>query len=256
MERDSYAHGEPSWCDLGTDLAVAVPFYSELFGWTIPEGNPEAGGYTLAQLRGRNVCGFGPQGNPGPPYWTMYVNVDSADDAVAGITRDGGAVLLPPMDVPDAGRMAIVADPWGAAFGLWQPREHRGAQLYLEPNTLCWVELITDHVAESKQFYADTLGWTNQTSTGDGMDYTEWQVGGQPFGGMMKTPPMMPAGTPPHWGVYFAVSDCDATAARTLELGGQQHVGPTDIEPGRFAVLADPTGAVFNVIALKPELAG
>jgi len=85
MEREGYAHGEPSWCDLGTDLAVAVPFYSALFGWDIPEGPPEAGGYTIAHLRGKTVCGFGPQMNPGPPYWTMYVNVDSADAAVGDI---------------------------------------------------------------------------------------------------------------------------------------------------------------------------
>ncbi len=87
-------------------------------------------------------------------------------------------------------------------------------------------------------------------------DYTEWQVNGRSVGGMMLKPPMMPAEVPPHWDVYFAVVDTDAAAARVAELGGSVLMPAMDIEPGRFAVVADPTGAVFNIIALKAELGG
>ena len=87
-------------------------------------------------------------------------------------------------------------------------------------------------------------------------EYTEWQVNGRSVGGMMQKPPMMPAEVPPFWAVYFAVADTDAAVARVAELGGSVMMPPMDIEPGRFAAVADPFGAVFNVIALKPELAG
>jgi predicted enzyme related to lactoylglutathione lyase len=88
------------------------------------------------------------------------------------------------------------------------------------------------------------------------MAYTEWQVGGRSVGGMMPKPAMMPAEVPPHWSVYFAVSDTDAALVRIAELGGTVIMPAMDIEPGRFAVVADPTGAAFNVIALKPEVGG
>ena len=82
-------------------------------------------------------------------------------------------------------------------------------------------------------------------------EYTEWQVGGRSVGGMMQKPPMMPAEVPPFWAVYFAVADTDAAVRRVTELGGSVMMPPMDIEPGRFATVADPFGGVFNVIALS-----
>ena len=117
MEVDRYEHGVPAWVDLGTpDIPKAIEFYSGLFGWQIEQGPAEAGGYSIALLRGRAVAGLGPQMNPGRPYWTTYVSVDSADDIVAKAKAAGGNVLMDPMDVMDAGRMAIFADPVGAVI--------------------------------------------------------------------------------------------------------------------------------------------
>jgi predicted enzyme related to lactoylglutathione lyase len=188
-----------------------------------------------------------------PPFWMTYVNVDSADDTVTKVAANGGTVFMPPMDVMDAGRMAVFADPVGAVIGLWQPNQHTGAQVANEPGTYCWSELITTDLEASKAFYGAVFGWgaEEQGPPGGPPVYTEWKLGGKSMGGMMLKSPEMPAEMPPSWGVYFAVADTDATVAKAQELGASVFMGPTDIEPGRFAVLADNVGAVFNVLQLK-----
>jgi predicted enzyme related to lactoylglutathione lyase len=257
MEIDRYEPGVPSWVDLGSpDPQVAADFYGALFGWDAPEGPPETGGYRVAMVGDRAVAGIGPAQNPGPPVWATYVAVENADATAEKVTAAGGQVLLPPMDVLDVGRMAVFTDPVGAVLSIWQAGTHPGAQLVNEPGTWSWSELVTTDVDASKRFYGDVFGWTS-TTHGEGVGaYTEWEVEGRSVGGMMLKPPMMPAEVPPHWGVYFAVADTDTAVARVAELGGAVMMPPMDIEPGRFAVVADPTGAVFNVIALSPERAG
>jgi len=258
MQIDTYEHGVPSWVDLSTDeLPAARTFYAGLFGWDAPEGPPEMGGYTVATIGGRAVAGLGPKMNPNmPTVWMTYVNVDDADAVVAKVADAGGQVWMQPMDVMDVGRMAVIADPAGAVIGLWQPAAHKGAGLVNEPNTYGWSELVTTDVDAAKPFYAAVLGWGADTQEVDGMAYTEWKVGDRSVGGMMLKPPDMPAEVPPHWGVYFVVSDTDQTVDRIKELGGTVLMGPMDIQPGRFAVAVDPTGAPFNVLALNAEVAG
>ncbi len=255
MEYERYDDGVPSWVDLGSpDLAKSKQFYGGLFGWDCPEGPPEAGGYSVCTLSGKTVAGLGPHMNPDfPPAWMTYVNVDDADSTVAKVSAAGGIVFAPPMDVMDAGRMAVVADPLGAVFGLWQPKVHTGAQLVNEPGTLCWSELITTDLTASKTFYHAVFGWDaeDQGPPGGPPAYTEWKLAGRSVGGMLPKQADMPADMPPNWGVYFAVADTDATVAKAQELGGAVFMGPTDIEPGRFAVLADNQGVVFNVLRLK-----
>jgi uncharacterized protein len=255
MEIERYDDGVPSWVDMGsTDLDKSKEFYGALFGWNCPEGLPEAGGYSVCDLGGKTVAGLGPQMNPdAPPSWMTYVNVDDADASVGKVAPAGGAVLAAPMDVMDAGRMAIVADPLGAVIGMWQPNEHTGAQLANEANTYCWSELITTDLDKSKAFYKAVFGWDgeDQGPPGGPPAYTEWKVSGRSVGGMMLKNDTMPADMPPNWGVYFAVDDIDATVDKAQELGGALFFGPADIEPGRFAVLADNVGAVFNAIQTK-----
>jgi predicted enzyme related to lactoylglutathione lyase len=257
MEIERYDHGVPSWVDLGSDdVSAAKDFYRGLFGWNTPEGPPEAGGYAVCDLNGKTVAGLGPNMNPAaPPHWSTYVNVDNADDTVAKVEANGGMVYMPPMDVMEAGRMAVFADPAGAAIGLWQPHQHMGAQLVNEPGTYCWSELMTDDLAGSKAFYKAVFGWEAETQGPEGPGgYTEWKVGGRSVGGMMAKPEQMPADAPSFWGVYFAVADTDASVALSQELGASVMMSPMDIEPGRFALLIDPVGAMFNVLALKPDL--
>jgi predicted enzyme related to lactoylglutathione lyase len=255
MEMEHYANGIPSWVDMGSpELPKAKEFYGALFGWNCPEGPPESGGYSVCDLNGKTVAGLGPQFDPNaPPSWNTHVNVDSVDDTVAKVTENGGMVFMPPTDVMDAGRMSIFADPLGAVIGAWQPGQHPGAQLVNEPGTYCWSELVTTDLEVAKAFYAAVFGWgaEDQGPPGGPPMYTEWKVGGNSVGGMMLKPEQMPAEVPPYWGVYFAVADADASVARAQELGATLQMAPIDIEPGRFAMLVDPVGAMFNVLALK-----
>jgi uncharacterized protein len=257
MEMQTYPPGTPSWVDLGTpDLPGARSFYGGLFGWQIEEGPAEVGGYSMCLLRGFPVAGLGPQMNPdAPPFWASYVTVADADASAARVKELGGSVIVEPMEVMTVGRMAVCADPAGAVFSLWQARDHAGSGLVNEPGSFAWTELITADVDGATAFYGGLFGWTADTKT-EGMPYTEFQLDGRSLAGMMAKTPDMPAEMPSMWGVYFAVDDADAAAARVTELGGTVMMGPTDIEPGRFAVVADPYGAVFNVMKLKPELAG
>lgn len=254
-ERSQYAPGTPSWVDIGTDLAGAKPFYEGLFGWTSLEAGPveETGGYGFFLRNGKMVAGYGPQQNPGPPAWTSYVSVADADETAKLAEAAGGTVILAPMDVMTAGRMAVLRDTQGAFISIWQPGEHPGAQLVNEPGSFCWTELNARDVQAAKAFYAATFGWEEVTHTEGPMPYTEFKVGGESVCGMMPMPPMIPAHVPSHWLVYFAVDDTDAAVARAGELGGSVRMPPMDLPVGRFSVLADPQGATFAVIRLAEQ---
>jgi predicted enzyme related to lactoylglutathione lyase len=151
----------------------------------------------------------------------------------------------------DMGRMAVFMDPTGAAFSIWQPIKFPGSAIVNETGTFAWNELITTDVDAAKAFYSALFGWQPETHEAGPMSYTEWKLGGRSVGGMMQKPADMPAQMPSLWTVYFLVDDCDAAAAKVKELGGNVMREPMDIEPGRFAVLADPTGAAFCVMKLK-----
>jgi predicted enzyme related to lactoylglutathione lyase len=253
-EMTKYEPGTPSWVDLGSpDPDDASRFYSELFGWTIDEGPPEAGGYRMCMLDGKPVAGLGPQMNADmPPFWTTYVSVGDADEIAAAIKEDGGTILVDPMDVLDVGRMAVATDPAGAMFSIWQPKAHAGAGIVNDPNTWCWNELTTRDPQHSVEFYGAVFGWTAGLLPMDGTDYIEFRLGDRRIAGMM---PMVgdswPADMPNHWMVYFAVDNCEAAVAKVEALGGTVMVPPAVVPPGTFAVVKDPQGAVFSVIAMR-----
>jgi predicted enzyme related to lactoylglutathione lyase len=254
MEFEKYDDGVPSWVDMGSpDLDKAKAFYGGLLGWNCPEGPAESGGYSVCTLRGKSVAGLSPQMSPdAPPVWMTYVNVDDADATVAKVKAAGGMVFVEPMDVPGAGRMAIFADPQGAVIGLWQPAAHTGAELVNEPGTYCWSELVSTDLDGAKAFYKAVFGWgaAEQGPPDEPAAYIEWKLGDRSMGGLMPKQPDMPAEMPSMWGVYFAVADVDASVAKAQELGGSLFMGPMDIDPGRFAVLADSQGVMFNLITL------
>ncbi|NMI00381.1 VOC family protein [Pseudonocardia acidicola] len=249
MEMHSYPPGRPSWVDLGTpDPAAAAEFYGGLFGWAGEEGPPESGGYRMCLMNGYPVAGIGPMRHSGRPFWATYISVVDADTTAKSVRDAGGQVYLEPMDVMTWGRMAALSDPTGAAFAVWQPRDHIGAGLWGEPGACCWNELTTREPAAAAEFYHAVFGWTARTEPMGGFPYTVWLRGDQWIGGMLTMDEKWPADIPAHWMVYFAATDTDTAAARARELGGAVLVPPTDIQPGRFTVLGDPQGAVFSII--------
>ena len=256
--RTSYAQGTPNWVDLQTtDQKAAKDFYAALFGWTYDDQPmPQGAVYSMAMLRGSTVAAIAPLSPElaaagAPPVWNTYLAVDSVDDAVTKVEAAGGKVAMAPFDVMDAGRMAFIIDPAGAAVALWQAGNHIGATLVNEPGTLTWNELITDR-PDVTAFYQHVLAMSTSAIDMGGGAYTMLEVGGQPVGGSVA--PQMP-GTPNHWHVYFAVADADAAAARATELGGTVIAGPFDTPAGRMAVIGDPQGAAFSIIRLAQQSA-
>jgi uncharacterized protein len=256
MEVSEHDPGVPCWVDVGTDLDKGRAFYGALFGWECPEGSPETGFYSTATLRGRRVAGLGPQQEGMPSFWTTYVGVEGADEVAKKVASAGGQTLLAPMDVMEFGRMAIFADPAGAAFGVWQPGSHRGAEIVNEPGAYSWSELVTTDVGGAKRFYEAVFGWGSSTQSAGPMEYTEWKLAERSIGGMMPKPEMMPAEVPPHWAVDFAVADLDDATAKVKDLGGAVLAGPIDSPAGRLAPVMDAHGAPFNVIELRAGATG
>lgn len=259
--RTSYAPGTPSWVDLGTpDPDGSRAFYGELFGWEAHVApQPEAGGYTMFTKGDDYVAGLGPlMSDEQPSAWSTYISVTDADATAAAAVEAGATLLMEPMDVLDVGRMAVMADPTGAAVSIWEPKAHHGAGLVNEPGSLCWNELTTRDPVTAVGFYDVVFGWhahqaTFETPDGEGT-YTEWKLDAEaePIGGMMVMEgDDWPAELPSHWMIYFAVEDTNETALRCTDLGGTVSVPPTDIPPGRMAVLGDPSGAYFSILQLR-----
>lgn len=254
---ERHAAGRWCWMDLATpDPDGAKAFYGDLFGWgyfDMPAGPGEI--YSMVRLDGDDLGGIFRQPKAEreggrPAHWVLYVAVDDADAAAARVGELGGRVSGGVRDVGTAGRSAMVTDPQGADFAVWQPKDHPGARRYGEVGAMGWGELLTPDVAAAGEFYSGLFGWGRRDSAAAPGQYTEWLHDGTSIGGMMPIPPDW-GPVPPHWMHYLEVADCDATAARAGELGGSVHVPPHDIpDVGRFAYLADPQGGAFAVITM------
>jgi uncharacterized protein len=244
-EMTRYEHGVPSWVDIGTpDPQSALAFYATLFGWQGQDMGEEAGHYTIVSKAGKQVAAISPAQDPGPPRWTTYINVDDVDSVAKAAESAGGTVIVAPMDVMKAGRMAIFRDPTGAFIAAWQPGEHLGAQLVNEPGALIWNELSTSDMGKAKAFYSETFGW----GWGGSDDYAEAQVAGRTVAGVTPRRPDLPAEVPDNWLVYFGSTDVDADVKKATDKGATVVAGPMDIPgTGRFAVLIDPQGGAFAI---------
>jgi predicted enzyme related to lactoylglutathione lyase len=245
------------WVELATkDGPAAKKFYTSLFDWGVNDVPSDAGTYSMVQKKGKDAGALyqqGPEEKAIPPHWNSYVRVDSADDTAAKAKKLGGTVLLGPFDVMEHGRMAVIQDPTGAVFSLWEPKDHIGAEVVGEPSSFCWNELYTSDAKKAGDFYSNLFGWSRepmQTPTGE---YTIFKKGDAQAAGMMQISKEMEA-MPPHWMVYFAVDDSDRTVEKAKGMGARVMVPPTDIPNiGRFAILNDPQGADFAVIRLEPR---
>jgi predicted enzyme related to lactoylglutathione lyase len=249
---DKHPPGVFCWIELSTtDQNAAKSFYSSLFGWArqdFPMGPNDF--YTMFQLEGRDTAAAytmrPEQRSQGvPPHWMIYISVESADAAASRVAQLGGKLLAPPCDVYDIGRMAVVQDPAGAVFALWQAKSHTGTGISGVPGTLCWADLMTPDPVRAKEFYSSLFAWRVIKGENDPSGYLHIANGEKFIGGIPPANFLGP-NLPPHWLLYFLVSNCDETAAKAQELGAKIHLAPTTMEKvGRWAVLADPQGAVF-----------
>ena len=280
FERDGYIPGVPCWVDTSQpDPEAAVGFYGQLFGWEFQDVMPEGSGgkYFLGLLRGGAVAGVGslPANSPTGTAWATYIWVQSADATAAAVEAAGGSVLASPFDVMAAGRMALCADPEGAAFCLWQAKSHRGARIVNEPGSLNFNGLNTRDPDSAKSFYGSVFGWET-LGVGDSMvawrlpGYGDFLAQSDPeirarmaqsgapagFEDVVATLGLIPddqTDVPAHWSVTFAVDDADAVAAKAAELGGRVIVAPFDAPWVRMTVIADPQGATFIASKFTPE---
>jgi predicted enzyme related to lactoylglutathione lyase len=279
-ERDGYIPGVPCWVDTTQpDPDAAASFYGGLFGWEFEDVMPPGSElkYLMARIRGLDAAAISSAPEAGPPgaVWNTYVWVDSADETASKVRDAGGSVLFEPMDVMDAGRMAVFADPEGAAFGVWQAREMKGARIVNEHATVNFNDLNTRDPEGAKAFYGAVFGWDALglpggfqmwTLPGYGDHLEQGDPGlrkrlaefGGPEGFEDVVASIVPLGddrpdVPPHWGVTFAVDDADAVAQKATELGGNVIVPPFDAPWVRATVVADPQGATFTASKFVPE---
>lgn len=249
-----YPHATFSWADVNTtDTVAGKAFYTALFGWDFDD-SPMGGGvyYTMFKQDGHYVAALSPmrqemQAQGIPPHWQSYISVDDIEATVAKVAGLGGTVMMPPFNVFDSGRMAVIADPTGAAVMLWQAGTHIGAGLINTVGAMSWNELATRDTDAAGAFFKGLLGWESEP-TPDG-SYVTFLNDGRMAGGMIRMTPEW-GDMPPHWSVYFSVADCAATVAKAEALGGGIIRPPFDTPGGPTAVLRDPQGAVFMVIQL------
>jgi hypothetical protein len=247
-----YPDGLFSWVDLSTtDPVGAKAFYGGLFGWEFEDKPTDMGPvYTMCTMEGYTVAGLGSmqpdlQEKGVPSFWSSYVNHSDVDAVAARITEAGGNLMMPLMDVMEEGRMAMALDPTGAAFGVWQPKEHIGAQLVNIPNALFWNELQTNDVEAAKSFYGAVFGWANET---DANGYVTLAADGRVQAGMLAIQPEW-GDVPPNWSVYFCVADVETAVIKVQELGGNLLSSVTTAgEVGKFCVVQDPQGGVFTIM--------
>jgi len=252
-ERTSYSPGTFSWTDLATtDQEGAKQFYSELFGWEADD-QPVGDGmtYSMMNIGGKPVAAIATQPEAQrdagvPPAWQSYVTVESADASADRATTLGATVHAPPFDVMDVGRMAVIQDPQGGFFMVWEPKLHIGASIVNAHGALSWNELASVDPEASAGFYRELFDWNVEPVEGMAMPYMAIRTAaGNGNGGIRAAAETEPT----YWLVYFGTDDIDATMSKATELGGNALLGPMDIGVGKIGVVQDPQGAVFGLYA-------
>jgi predicted enzyme related to lactoylglutathione lyase len=238
------------WHELHTtDRAKAQKFYGQLLGWETKDVSMGPGEpYSLCIQNGKDFAGITKSMAPAhvPPHWLPYIAVEDVDASATKATQLGAKIMNAPMDIPNVGRFAVLADPQGAAFAIHKhftpyPQEPERPSVA----SFCWEELSTNDPAGAAKFYAALFGYSiEEADMGPMGTYRILKRGDRQTAGIMKTPPQAPP--QPYWLEYVAVQDVDASTRNARELGAKVLVDPQDIPKiGRFSVIADPTGAAI-----------
>lgn len=254
VTRQSAPLGAPTWIDLTTsDVDRAKQFYGAVFGWTFETAGEEYGGYVSAFSDGRVVAGLmrnDPQWNA-PDSWTTYLHTADAEATVEAATAAGGSNCGGVMDIPEKGRMAMMTDPAGGFYGLWQPTGHQGFEVFNEAGAPLYHQLTTRDYAGSLDFYRQVFGWTTQTvADTDEFRYSTAVFDGEELLGVMDGS-VIPEGVASTWTCFFGADDVDKTVELIVQNGGSVIRAAEDTPYGRLAAVADPTGAGFNLSSLQ-----
>lgn len=234
--------GTIAWREqMSSDVAKSIGFYGELFGWKSQTVDMPTGPYTLFSVGEKQIAGLMaiPPGAGFPSHWVSYVEVADPDATAARITAKGGTILMPPTDVPMAGRIAMAMDPQGGAIAFMKPEQAQGPRT-APPGVgeFCWEQLQTTDVDAAVAFYTDAFGWTTHAFPGGPMQV--FKAGDVDVASIMAAPP----GVPAHWIDYVVVPDLADARARAERLGGKVMVEAIPVPNiGTFAVVQDPVGA-------------
>lgn len=239
--------GTPNWIDIGIpDLDHAMRFYGAIFGWDFEVGPEETGRYTMCFVHGKPVAAMMPNMDPTATefWWNVYFATDDCDATAKRALDSGGTVLVDPMTVMEHGRMAIVKDPVGGQFGLWQGINHIGCQVVNEANTLLRNDLVTANPEPAREFYASVFDFTlDRDDNQPGVDFTFLRrPDGHEIGGIVGDS----SATKSMWDTMFLVHDIDEAVRKAVDTGGSAST-PDDTPYGRIVQITDPFGAEFTV---------
>jgi hypothetical protein len=253
---ESYKPGSFCWAELATsDPEAAKKFYTSMFGWSYKDNPMPNGVYTVYQVDGNDAAAMY-QGQPGvPPNWQPFFATTDVDASAGKAKELGAEIVMGPMDIGPPGSMAVVKDPQGVFFSLWQGKENIGLTHGGPLNRVLWPEVATPDPAGAAAFYSGLFGWTTKPASGyDTAEYVELSNQGESFGGMLPMRGDMWKGIPPHWLLYVTVADCNERAEHAKSLGGSICVPPRDIpNVGRFSLLGDPQGARICIIQMTGQ---
>jgi uncharacterized protein len=251
---DKHPPGAFCWIELATNNQNAAKnFYTGLFGWDVadmPMGPNDV--YSIFKIDGRDAAaGYTmrkEQRDAGvQPHWGLYIAVDNADQTAAKAASAGGKVLQPAFDVMDQGRMAVLQDPTGAVFCVWQPNKGPGIRIAGVNGTLCWADLSTNDPVRAGKFYSQVFGWKTEKGDKDPSGYLHIKNGEHFIGGIPPAEQRNPQ-VAPHWLIYFLSGDVEASSAKAAKLGGKVLMPAKAMEGvGTWSIIADPQGAVFAI---------
>ena len=244
--------GRVVWHDcMTTDQEASINFFKELFGWEVNDVDMGPGGYKMIKASGEDIGGFVQldESHGMPSHWIAYVSVEDVDATIKRAESAGGENPVPPMEIANVGKFAVIKDPVGGYISAYQSATGEFSPETDEPagvGKFCWEEMLTSDVPKTLAFYGEVFGWGNKEMEMPGAgSYSIFTRGDKDEGGTMQMP--AEAQAPPHWLSYISVGNCAAAMEKIKALGGAIYHSQEIPNMGKFAVGADPTGAAFAV---------
>jgi predicted enzyme related to lactoylglutathione lyase len=225
------------------DIQKALTFYKKVVGWEVRDSGMPGPPYMIFGMDGKDVGGMMTWAGTGAtgaltPQWMGHIHTSDLDAELKAVSADGGTILKPAQVIPTVGRFAVVNDPQGVMYLLFEPGQTTAPPRLGQhaPGNVGWHELLTDDAAKAFDYYSKHYGWTKDYAHDMGPMgvYQTFGMGLPVYsGGMMnRKAPGMPPGIPAHWQYYFNVDDVDAAHKRVEAAGGKTVMPPMDVPGG------------------------